>query len=142
MVCKEMSSADVKFDDIADIVGGRVNVCIKAKVVRLVKVPGFLSPFETSTIEMVLADEKVEATSQRLKIQELGYHSPQETVLRLCLRQRISGIVLFKRWREHKLKRRRAIAVKKKRAIAVKKKHRDKRQAEEEVNAMSAKSKS
>ncbi|PNX72344.1 hypothetical protein L195_g035567, partial [Trifolium pratense] len=58
MVCREMSSADVKFDDIADIVGGRVNVCIKAKVVRLVKVPGFLSPFETSTIEMVLADEK------------------------------------------------------------------------------------
>jgi hypothetical protein len=50
---------DAKFDDVADILPGKENFHIKVRVLRLWKVPAFLNPCESSSLEMVLVDEKV-----------------------------------------------------------------------------------
>jgi hypothetical protein len=59
MVFNESCSVDGKFDDIADLIPSKENVSISGRVLRLWKVPTFLNPFETSTIEMVLVDQRV-----------------------------------------------------------------------------------
>jgi hypothetical protein len=41
------------------ILPGKENVCIKVRVLRLWKVPAFLNPSDSSSLEMVLVDEKV-----------------------------------------------------------------------------------
>ncbi|CAJ2638179.1 unnamed protein product [Trifolium pratense] len=46
------------FDDIADLVPGKERVRIKARIVRLWKVPAFLNPNESGSIELVLVDHK------------------------------------------------------------------------------------
>jgi hypothetical protein len=50
---------DSKFDDVTDILPDKENVRIKVKVIRLWKVPAFLNPCESSSLELVLIDEKV-----------------------------------------------------------------------------------
>jgi hypothetical protein len=59
MVFNEKCSAGSKFNDIADKLPGREDVCIDVRILRLWKVPAFLNPTETSSIEMVLVDKKV-----------------------------------------------------------------------------------
>jgi hypothetical protein len=59
MVFNEKCIAGSNFNDIADILPGREDVCIDVRVLRLWKVPAFLNPTETSSIEMVLVDKKV-----------------------------------------------------------------------------------
>jgi hypothetical protein len=59
MVFNESCSVDGKFDDTADLIPSKENVSINGRVLRLWKVPTFLNPFETSTIEMVLVDQRV-----------------------------------------------------------------------------------
>jgi hypothetical protein len=49
----------MKFDDIADILPGKEDVRINVRVLRLWKVPAFLNPSESTSIEMVLVDQKV-----------------------------------------------------------------------------------
>jgi hypothetical protein len=48
-----------KFDSIAEILPDKETVRIQVRVLKLWKVPAFLNPTETSSIEMVLVDEKV-----------------------------------------------------------------------------------
>jgi hypothetical protein len=55
----ENISAEVKFDDVADLLPGNENVNIRVKVVRLWRVPAFFNHSETSSVEMVLIDHKV-----------------------------------------------------------------------------------
>lgn len=50
---------DGKFDMLSEIVAGRENICIKVRVLRMWKVPTFMNPSETNTLELVLVDEKV-----------------------------------------------------------------------------------
>jgi hypothetical protein len=59
MVYNEKLSLESKFDAIADIVPGNENFRIKVRVVRVWKVPAFLNPSESVSLEMVLIDEKV-----------------------------------------------------------------------------------
>lgn len=59
MVCNEKWKVDAKFDDVADILPGKENVHIKVRVLRLWKFPAFLNPCKSSSLEMVLVDEKV-----------------------------------------------------------------------------------
>ncbi|KAK2426302.1 replication factor A protein [Trifolium repens] len=54
----ENISAEVKFDDVADLLPGNENVNIRVKVVRLWRVPAFFNHSETSSVEMVLIDHK------------------------------------------------------------------------------------
>jgi hypothetical protein len=54
-----MAKVCKKFDDVSEIVPTQEYVRIKVRVLRLWKVPVFLLPGETSSIEMVLVDEKV-----------------------------------------------------------------------------------
>ncbi|MCI01544.1 replication factor A protein [Trifolium medium] len=58
MVFNKKVSVDSKFVDIADILPGKENALIKVRVLHLWKVPAFLNPCESSSIEMFLADEK------------------------------------------------------------------------------------
>ncbi|KAK2402471.1 replication protein A 70 kDa DNA-binding subunit C [Trifolium repens] len=60
MVFNEKCSAGSKFNDIADKLPGREDVCIDVRILRLWKLPAFLNPTEASSIEMVLVDKKVE----------------------------------------------------------------------------------
>ncbi|XP_045831134.1 uncharacterized protein LOC123922461 [Trifolium pratense] len=46
------------FDSVVDLVPGKDSIRIKVRVLRLWKVSAFLNPSETSSIEMVLVDEK------------------------------------------------------------------------------------
>jgi hypothetical protein len=59
MVYNWKEKVDSKFNDIAEILPGKENVHIKERVIRLWKNPAFLNPGESSSIEMVLVDEKV-----------------------------------------------------------------------------------
>lgn len=47
------------FDSLSDIKPGREAWRIRVRAVRLWKVPAFLSPGQTNSIEMVLVDDKV-----------------------------------------------------------------------------------
>jgi hypothetical protein len=47
------------FDYLAEVVPGRETWRIKVRVLRMWKVPAFLNPTESNSIEMVLVDEKV-----------------------------------------------------------------------------------
>jgi hypothetical protein len=59
MVFNESCCLDGKFDDIADLSPGKENGSINVRVLRLWKVPAFLNPSQTGTMEMVLVDQKV-----------------------------------------------------------------------------------
>jgi hypothetical protein len=50
---------DPIFDCLSDIKPGKEAWRIRVRVVRLWKVPGFLNPGQTNSLEMVLVDEKV-----------------------------------------------------------------------------------
>jgi hypothetical protein len=54
-----MAKVCKKFDGIAEILPNQGSVRIKARVLRLWKIPSFLNPSEISSIEMVLIDDKV-----------------------------------------------------------------------------------
>ncbi|KAK2415843.1 replication protein A 70 kDa DNA-binding subunit C [Trifolium repens] len=58
MVFNESSCVDGKFDGIADLSPGKENASINVRVLRLWKVPAFLNPSQTGTMEMVLVDHK------------------------------------------------------------------------------------
>ncbi|MCH80240.1 replication factor A protein [Trifolium medium] len=58
MVYMEKRLVDSAIDEIADVVPGKENARIRARVIRLWKVPAFLNPSESSSIEMVLIDDK------------------------------------------------------------------------------------
>jgi hypothetical protein len=53
------SEAGRNFDYLAEVVPGRESWRIKVRVLRMWKVPAFLNPSESNSIEMVLVDEKV-----------------------------------------------------------------------------------
>jgi hypothetical protein len=53
----EQLNVDSKFDDIAEMLPGKENLHIKARVVCMWKVPAFLNP--AISLEMVLIDKKV-----------------------------------------------------------------------------------
>jgi hypothetical protein len=59
MVYNEKLNVESKFDVVADIVPGNENFRIKIRVVCMWKVPAFLNPTESVSLEMVLIDEKV-----------------------------------------------------------------------------------
>jgi hypothetical protein len=54
-----MAKVCKRFDSIAEILPDKETVRIQVRVLKLWKVPAFLNPAETSSIEMVLVDEKV-----------------------------------------------------------------------------------
>jgi hypothetical protein len=54
-----MAKVCKKFDDVSEIVPTQEYVQIQVRVLRLWKVPVFLIPGETSSIDMVLVDERV-----------------------------------------------------------------------------------
>ncbi|GAU46371.1 hypothetical protein TSUD_141290 [Trifolium subterraneum] len=58
MVYNEKAKLDVKFDDVADIDGGKENLPLKVRVLRLWKTAAFLNPCESSSLDMVLVEEK------------------------------------------------------------------------------------
>jgi hypothetical protein len=66
MVFMEKTTSEMNFDDIADILPGKENVCINVRVLRLWKVHAFLNPSESSSIEMVLVDQKVRFISMEV----------------------------------------------------------------------------
>ncbi|GAU30100.1 hypothetical protein TSUD_55840 [Trifolium subterraneum] len=75
MVCKEKEKVDAKFNDIVEIDAGKKVLRIKARVIRLWKVPQFSNPSEFSSLEMVLLDEKLKTKvrpSESSAIPELG----------------------------------------------------------------------
>ncbi|KAK2397210.1 replication protein A 70 kDa DNA-binding subunit E [Trifolium repens] len=53
-----MAKVCKRFDSIAEILPDKETVRIQVRVLKLWKVPAFLNPAETSSIEMVLVDEK------------------------------------------------------------------------------------
>jgi hypothetical protein len=59
MAYNEKEKVDSKFDDVTDILPDKENVSIKVRVIRLWKVPAFLNPCESSSLELVLIVEKV-----------------------------------------------------------------------------------
>ncbi|KAK2428415.1 DEAD-box ATP-dependent RNA helicase [Trifolium repens] len=59
MVHMEQSKVEVQFDDVVDILPGKEDFRIRVRVVHLWKVPAFLNPSESSSLEMVLVVEKV-----------------------------------------------------------------------------------
>jgi hypothetical protein len=54
-----MAKVCKKFDSVAKILPNKETVRIQVRVLRLWKVHAFLNPTETSSIEMVMVDEKV-----------------------------------------------------------------------------------
>jgi hypothetical protein len=66
MVFMEKTTSEMNFDDIADILPGKENVFINVRVLRLWKVHAFLNPSESSSIEMVLVDQKVRFISMEV----------------------------------------------------------------------------
>ncbi|GAU27941.1 hypothetical protein TSUD_146560 [Trifolium subterraneum] len=58
MIHNEKGSAGIEFDRVADILPSKENVCITVRVILLWKVPAFLNPSESSSLDMVLIDEK------------------------------------------------------------------------------------
>jgi hypothetical protein len=54
-----MAKVCKRFDSIAEILPDKETVRIQVRVLKLWKVPAFLNLAETSSIEMVLVDEKV-----------------------------------------------------------------------------------
>ncbi|KAK2395640.1 replication protein A 70 kDa DNA-binding subunit [Trifolium repens] len=58
MVHNEKGKVDIKFDDVADILPGKENICINVRVLRLWMVPAFLNPCESSFLDMILIDKK------------------------------------------------------------------------------------
>jgi hypothetical protein len=54
-----MAKVCKRFDTIAEILPDKETVRIQVRVLKLWKVPAFLNPAETRSIEMVLVDEKV-----------------------------------------------------------------------------------
>jgi hypothetical protein len=54
-----MAKVSKKFDSVAEILPNKDSIWIQVMVLRLWKVPAFLNPAETSSIVMVLVDEKV-----------------------------------------------------------------------------------
>jgi hypothetical protein len=54
-----MAKVCKRFDSIAEILPDKETVRIQVRVLKLWKVPAFLNPAETRSIEMVLVDEKV-----------------------------------------------------------------------------------
>ncbi|GAU23940.1 hypothetical protein TSUD_181290 [Trifolium subterraneum] len=63
MVHIQKAKCDAKFNDISKIDGGKEDLRIKARVIRMWKVPTFTNPSEFSSLEMVLMDEKCEGVS-------------------------------------------------------------------------------
>jgi hypothetical protein len=59
MVHMDKHKVELQFADLADILPGKENVRIRVRIVCIWKVPAFLNPSESSSIEMVLVDEKV-----------------------------------------------------------------------------------
>jgi hypothetical protein len=60
--CSEMEKKGTSknaFDSLSDIKPGRDTWRIQARVLRLWRVPAFLNPKDTNSIEIVLIDEKV-----------------------------------------------------------------------------------
>jgi hypothetical protein len=55
----ENASGDSKFDCIADLMPDKDNLRVRVRILRLWKVPAFLNPLESSSMEMVLVDDKV-----------------------------------------------------------------------------------
>ncbi|XP_045810506.1 replication protein A 70 kDa DNA-binding subunit C-like [Trifolium pratense] len=58
MVFNDRMKMEGKFEDVAGISPGREVGTIKVRVLRLWKVPAFMNPNETSSLKMVLGDEK------------------------------------------------------------------------------------
>jgi hypothetical protein len=58
------SEAGRNFDYLAEVVPGRESWRIKVRVLRMWKVPSFLNPSESNSIEMVLVDEKVSKSNR------------------------------------------------------------------------------
>jgi hypothetical protein len=59
MVYNEKRKVELEVDDLADILPGKENVRIRVRIVRLWKVPSFVNPSQSISLEMVLVDEKV-----------------------------------------------------------------------------------
>jgi predicted transport protein len=59
MVYNEHSDSDGKFDDISEIIHGKENIHLKVRVVRVWKVPAFLNPYESSSLETVADPKKI-----------------------------------------------------------------------------------
>jgi hypothetical protein len=59
MVYNEKRKVELEVADLADILPGKENVQIRVRIVRLWKVPFFVNPSESISLEMVLVDEKV-----------------------------------------------------------------------------------
>jgi hypothetical protein len=59
MVYNEKRKVELEVDDLADILAGKENVRIRVRIVRLWKVPSFVNPSDSISLEMVLVDEKV-----------------------------------------------------------------------------------
>jgi hypothetical protein len=59
MVYNEQINVDEKCVDVAEILPRKEDANIKVRVVRMWKVPAFLNPSETNSLEMVLIDAKV-----------------------------------------------------------------------------------
>jgi hypothetical protein len=53
MVYNEKRKVELEVDDLADILLGKENVRIRVQIVRLWKVPSFVNPFESISLEMV-----------------------------------------------------------------------------------------
>jgi hypothetical protein len=53
MVYNEKRKIELEVDDLADILLGKENVRIRVRIVRLWKVPSFVNPFESISLEMV-----------------------------------------------------------------------------------------
>ncbi|GAU39160.1 hypothetical protein TSUD_147820 [Trifolium subterraneum] len=71
MVRNDGLKVDEMFNDVADILPGREDVQIKVRVLRLWKVSAFLNPIETSSIEMILVDEKFPLVTISGKIRKM-----------------------------------------------------------------------
>jgi hypothetical protein len=56
----DQEKKDGKFIMLGDIGAAKENIRIKVRVLRMWKVPTFMNPYETNSIELVLVDEKVE----------------------------------------------------------------------------------
>ncbi|KAK2447592.1 replication protein A 70 kDa DNA-binding subunit C [Trifolium repens] len=58
MVYNEKCKLELEVDNLADILQGKENVRIRVRIVRLWKVPSFVNPSESISLEMVFVDEK------------------------------------------------------------------------------------
>jgi hypothetical protein len=59
MVYNEKEKVASKIDSVAEILPGKENARIKVRVIRMWKVPAFINPSESSSLQLVLIDEKV-----------------------------------------------------------------------------------